>query len=68
MVDDNEREHGKEALAKYGDKSVDHANSKVLNMSGEQYAEMEKLTAELNETRKAAFEKGDPASDLLTCL
>ena len=34
MVDDNEREHGKEALAKYGDKSVDHANSKVLNMSG----------------------------------
>ena len=64
IVEDNEREYGKEARAKYGDKSVDHANSKVLEMSREQYAEMEKLTAELNETLKAAFEQGDPASEL----
>jgi len=64
IVEDNEREYGKEARAKYGDESVDRANSKILNWSREKYAELEKLTAELNETLKAAVEQGDPASGL----
>jgi len=64
LVDDNERQYGQEARAKYGTESVDRSNAKVLNMSQDQYAELEKLTAELNETLKAAFEQGDPASEL----
>lgn len=64
LVDDNERQYGKEVRAKYGDAGVDRSNARVLSMSKEQYAELEKLTDELNETLKAAFEQGDPASDL----
>lgn len=57
-------DHLKEARAKYGDDAVDRSNAKLMGMSKEQYAELEKLTVELNETLKAAFEQGDPASEL----
>jgi DNA-binding transcriptional MerR regulator len=64
LVDHNERKYGEEARAKYGDEHVNRSNTKVLNMSKEQYIELEKLTADLNETLKVAFEQGDPASEL----
>lgn len=64
LVDDNERQYGKEIRAKYGDEVVDRSNAKIKGMSREEYAGMEALTAELNETLKAAFEQGDPASEL----
>ncbi|HCD44931.1 MAG TPA: MerR family transcriptional regulator [Lachnoclostridium sp.] len=64
LVDHNERKYGEEARAKYGDEHVNRSNTKVLNMSKEQYIELEKLTADLDETLKAAFEQGDPASEL----
>ncbi|GLC81652.1 MerR family transcriptional regulator [Lacrimispora brassicae] len=64
LVDDNERQYGEEAREKYGDESVSRSNAKVLNMSEEQYIELEKLTEDLNETLKAAFEQGDPAGEL----
>ena len=64
LVDENERQYGKEARAKYGDEAVDRSNAKIMGMSKEGYAELEKLTVELNETLKAAFEQGDPASEL----
>lgn len=64
LVEDNEQQYGKEARAKYGDDAVDRSNAKLMGMSKEQYAELEKLTVELNETLKAAFEQGDPASEL----
>lgn len=64
LVDDNERQLGKEAREKYGDESVDRSNARILNMTKERYAELEALTSELNETLKAALKKGDPASEL----
>lgn len=64
MVDDNEKQYGEEIRAKYGDDAVDRSNAKVKGMSQEQYAEIEKLSAQLHETLKAAFEQGDPASEL----
>ena len=64
LVDDNERQYGEEIRTKYGEECVNRSNAKVLNMSREQYAELEKLTTELNETLKAAFEQGDPAGEL----
>lgn len=64
VVDDNERQYGEEAREKYGDESVSRSNAKVLNMSKEQYIELEKLTEDLNETLKAAFVQGDPAGEL----
>ena len=41
-----------EAREKYDDESVDRSHAKLLGMSMQQYAEYEKLTAELNETLK----------------
>lgn len=64
LVDDNEQKYGKEVRAKYGDEVVNNSNAKIMGMSKEQYAEMEMLTGELNETLKAAFEQGDPSSEL----
>ena len=64
LVDHNEHQYGEEARAKYGDERVNHSNAKVLNMSKEQFTELERLTEDLNETLKAAFEQGDPASEL----
>lgn len=64
LVDHNERQYGEEARAKYGDERINRSNTKILNMSKEQFAELEKLTEDLNETLKAAFKQGDPASEL----
>ena len=64
LVDHNEHQYGEEARAKYGDERVNRSNAKVLNMSKEQFTELERLTEDLNETLKAALEQGDPASEL----
>jgi DNA-binding transcriptional MerR regulator len=47
LVDDNEKKYGEEIRAKYGDKSVERSNKKIIGMRKEDYEELEKLTAEL---------------------
>ncbi len=64
LVEDNEQQYGEEVRRKYGDDTVDRSNAKVRGMSKEQYAEVEKLRQEVEETLKAAFELGDPAGPL----
>ncbi|MFV0362537.1 MAG: MerR family transcriptional regulator [Suipraeoptans sp.] len=64
LIDENEKKYGKEIREKYGDETIDASNAKVKNMTTEQYDEIQSLTEELNETLKAAFEIGDPASEL----
>ncbi len=64
MVDENKEKYGEEIRAKYGDKSVESSYEKVMNMSKEDYEELEKLTAKLNETLKEACKQGDPSSQL----
>lgn len=64
MVEENEQKYGEEVRSKYGNETVEKSNAKVMGMSKEQYAEVEKLSAELNETLKMAFEQGDPAGEL----
>jgi DNA-binding transcriptional MerR regulator len=64
IVNDNEKQYGKEARAKYGNEAVDNSNAKVKGMTKEKYAELAVLTEELNTTLKAAFEQGDPGSKL----
>ena len=64
LVDDNERQYGRDVREKYGDEAADSANAKVLNMTEEKYAELQRLTEELNETLKEAVREGDPASAL----
>lgn len=64
LVNDNERTYGTEIRKKYGDDVIDRSNAKVAKMSKAEYEEIEKLTAELNDTLRLAFEEGDPTSEL----
>ncbi|MEQ8175244.1 MAG: MerR family transcriptional regulator [Syntrophomonadaceae bacterium] len=64
MIDDNEKNYGEEARAKYGDDKVDQANQKIKGMSKEQYAELESLSSSLSDTLKAAMADGDPGGEL----
>ena len=64
LIDENELKYGDEIRAKYGSGTVDSSNAKVKGMTKEKYAEAERLSLELNDTLKAAFELGDPRSEL----
>lgn len=64
LVNDNETKYGKEIRTKYGDETVNKSNQKVKGMTQEQYDEVTKLSAEVNETLQAAFQTGDPAGEL----
>ena len=44
--------------------AINRSNTKVKDMTKEQYVELERLTRELNDTLKAAFEHGDPQCEL----
>ncbi|MDV3429668.1 MAG: MerR family transcriptional regulator [Bacillota bacterium] len=64
MIDENESKYGEEIRKKYGDKKINDSNKKMKNMTKEQYEELQKLSNELNETIKLAFENGDPAAEI----
>jgi DNA-binding transcriptional MerR regulator len=64
LVDDNEEKYGKEIREKYGKDSVEKSNSKVKNMTQEQYDEVTKLSDELMATLAEAFKTGNPAGEL----
>jgi hypothetical protein len=64
LIDDNERRYGEEIRAKYGNAAIDRSNSKIKGMTKERYADVERLSLEVNETLKAAFEHGDPSGEL----
>lgn len=64
LIDENESKYGAEIREKYGDETVDASNAKLKGMTKEQYAELEKLSAEVDEAIKAAFREGDPEGEL----
>ena len=64
LISDNEKRHGDEIRNKYGNDTINRSNAKIKGMTKEKYAEVEKLSQEVNETLKAAFEQGDPSSEL----
>lgn len=64
MIDENERQYGKEIRERFGDTVIDGSNAKMLGLTVEQYEEMQKLSLQINESLKIAFEQGDPSSEL----
>ncbi|ATW27476.1 MerR family transcriptional regulator [Candidatus Formimonas warabiya] len=64
MIDENEQKYGKEIREKYGEDQVDKSNQKFKSMTKGQYAEVEKLAADVMETLKLALATGDPAGEL----
>jgi phosphoribosylaminoimidazole-succinocarboxamide synthase len=63
MLEENEEKYGKEIREKYGEDEVKKSNQKFKNMTKEQYDEVQRLSLEVNETLKQAFEQGDPTSE-----
>lgn len=63
MIEDNEVKYGKEVRQKFGNEGIDIFNQKIKNMSEEQYTLVQKLSVEVNEAIKVAFEQGDPSSE-----
>ncbi|MCC5800973.1 MerR family transcriptional regulator [Rossellomorea vietnamensis] len=64
MVEENEKQYGKEVRRKYGDKSVDESNAKVMNMSEEEYEKVTGLEQEIKKILGEAFQDGDPGSEM----
>lgn len=62
MIEENEQKYGQEVRAKYGSEAMDRSNQKMLNLTPDQYAALEKLSQDVNETLRAAFQQGDPGS------
>ncbi|MDR6548970.1 MerR family transcriptional regulator [Paenibacillus qinlingensis] len=64
LIEDNEKQYGKEIREKYGDEQVNKSNQKLKNMTQEQHDEVTRLAEEVTETLAEAFKLGDPASTL----
>jgi DNA-binding transcriptional MerR regulator len=64
LLDDNDQQYGAEIRQKYGEDTVNESYGKIKGMTKEQYAEVEVLSLQVNETLKAAFEQGDPSGAL----
>ena len=64
LVEDNERNYGKEVREKYGDEALDATNSKISSMSQEQWKMQKELEEQIKDTLKAAMKTGDPAGEL----
>jgi methyl-accepting chemotaxis protein len=64
LIEENEKKYGKEIREKYGEKTVEQSNAKIMGMTQAEYEETEQLTKRVNEAIKAAFETGDPKGEL----
>ncbi|MDF2865368.1 MAG: MerR family transcriptional regulator [Clostridia bacterium] len=64
MIEENEEKYGDEIREKYGNEEIEASNRKIKNMTKEDYDKIQKLSLEVNETLKLAFEQGDPTSEL----
>jgi DNA-binding transcriptional MerR regulator len=64
MVEDNERQYGKEVRERFGDAVIDASNAKFMGLTKEQYGRAEELSRRINESLKQAFEQGDPSGEL----
>lgn len=64
LINNNEKKYGKEIREKYGDDTVDKSNNKILNMTEEEYTNVEELSKKVNEAIKEAYNNGDPTGEL----
>ncbi|KEK13161.1 MerR family transcriptional regulator [Lysinibacillus fusiformis] len=64
LIEDNENKYGQEIRAKYGDKTVDASNAKLMNMTEEQFQAMQQLEQQMFERLTEAMELGDATSDI----
>ena len=63
LIEENEKQYGAEIREKYSNQEVNASNTKLKNMSKEQYEEITKLEDAIIEQLKTALESGNPAGE-----
>lgn len=64
LIEENEQKYGKEIREKYGKETVEQSNRKVMNMTKQQYDEVNELANQVKTTLAEAFKTGDPSGDI----
>ena len=64
LIENNEKQYGKEARNKYGEEAVNKSNKILKNMTEEQYAEIEELGKNVINTLEEALKEGNPSGEL----
>lgn len=64
LIEDNEKQYGKEIRGKYGDDVINASNAKMMGLTADQYENVQALSRQINESLRLAFKQGDPASAL----
>ena len=64
LIEENERQYGKEIKELYGEDTVNKSNEMIMGMSQEKYYKWKELGSQIMVTLKEAFKTGDPASNL----
>lgn len=58
LVDENEQKYGAEIREKYGEQTVDESNRKMMNLTQEQYAQMQQTSEQLQSLLEQAVKDG----------
>ncbi len=64
LIDENEKQYGKEIRDKYGDEAIEKSNAYFKNMNKEDYDKMNILSELILETLAEAVKSGEPAGPL----
>ncbi len=64
LIDDNEKNYGKEVREKYGEEAANKSNQQFMDMTEEQYNELTELGNKILETLKEAYKTGNTAGEL----
>lgn len=64
IISENEKAYGKEIRDNYGDDAINESNDIINNMSEADFDKVKNLEIELFKVLKAAFEEGNPKSEL----
>ncbi|HBP38321.1 MAG TPA: MerR family transcriptional regulator [Clostridiales bacterium] len=64
LIEENEKQYGREIRARYGDAVVEASNAKMMGLTTEQYEKTQDLSRRINESLKLAYAQGDPAGEL----
>lgn len=61
LVKENEKTYGQEIRKKYGSKTIDDSNAKMLGLNEEEFEQFKKLEVNIIEKLKEAMEEDDPS-------
>ncbi|MDL2220774.1 MerR family transcriptional regulator [Eubacteriales bacterium OttesenSCG-928-N14] len=65
LVDENEAKYGEEIRAKYGEETVEASNARMMNMTQQEYEQMQGISAQLMASLEKAVQEGqDPTGEI----